>query len=337
MKREKLKTYLCRGEPTDISGVPEEIKILPLGMVTSQKGDFIVDAKSFEMMLQEFNRRKMDKVIDYEHQTLKDVQAPAAGWIKELRLSDDAVIAKVDWNPKAIEYLKNKEYRYLSPVVRVRPTDNRVVLLHSVALTNTPAIDGMFAILKDNSEDEEETDMDLKEFAVLLGLPEDATIEQIKAAIEAMLGEVTSLKAKTTPAADNVVCGLLGLKEDAKTEDLTAAIMALKGNGETVSKQDYLALKVRLDKKDSEDLVEIALKSGKIAPAQKEWAAEYATKDPEGFKAFTEKAPQVISFEEIAKGDDKQKQEREDEDTLAICKAMGVSKEDLEKYGKEQE
>lgn len=339
MKTAKKKTYLCRGEPADITGVPEEIKILPLGMVTTQKGDFIVDEKSFELIASEFARRKLDKVIDYEHQTLKDVQAPAAGWIKSLRLSDDAVMAKVEWNPKATGYLENKEYKYLSPVVRVRPTDNRAVLLHSVALTNTPAIDGMFAILKDdsNDEDEEENVMDLKEFAVLLGLPEDATMEQIKAAVEAILGEVTALKAKTIPAADNVVCGLLGLKEDAKTEDLTAAIMVLKGNGETVSKQEYLALKERLDKKDSEGLVEVALKSGKIAPAQKEWAAEYAAKDPEGFKAFTEKAPQVVSFEEIAKGDDKQKQEREDEDTLAVCKAIGVSKEDLEKYGKEQE
>ena len=43
--------------------------------------------------------------------------------------------------PRA-QYLENKEYRYLSPVVNVRKADNKAVGLHSLALTNTPAIEG---------------------------------------------------------------------------------------------------------------------------------------------------------------------------------------------------
>ena len=58
--------------------------------------------------------------------------------------------------------------------------------LHSVALTNTPAIDGMFPIV--NSEDiddfkEEEDFMELKELITLLGLPETATIEDVRKAL----------------------------------------------------------------------------------------------------------------------------------------------------------
>ncbi|WP_261949169.1 phage protease [Paenibacillus melissococcoides] len=34
-------------------------------------------------MKETFHRRALDIVIDYEHQTLEDVQAPAGGWIKE--------------------------------------------------------------------------------------------------------------------------------------------------------------------------------------------------------------------------------------------------------------
>ena len=54
----------------------------------------------------QFKGRHLDLVIDYEHQTLKDVQAPAGGWIKDIYKGDDALVAKVEWTPKAQEYLK---------------------------------------------------------------------------------------------------------------------------------------------------------------------------------------------------------------------------------------
>jgi len=51
-------------------------------------------------------------VIDYEHQTLKDIQAPAAGWIKQLTWKGEAGLwAVVDWTQQAACYLANKEYR----------------------------------------------------------------------------------------------------------------------------------------------------------------------------------------------------------------------------------
>ncbi len=163
---------VCAGEGVEVSGVPSEIKILPLGRVHSQKGDFTVDDESVELIRKQFKDRKLDLVIDYEHQTLADVQAPAGGWIKDIYKGDDALIAKVEWTPKATEYLKNKEYRYLSPVVMVRKRDQKATALHSVALTNTPAIDGMFPVVNSLTiEDYSEggTTMDLKEIAKASG------------------------------------------------------------------------------------------------------------------------------------------------------------------------
>lgn len=181
------KLIACAGQGVELSGVPKEIKILPLGRVHSQKGDFNVDEESFELIRKQFKDRKLDLVIDYEHQTLADVQAPAGGWIKDLYKGEDAIIAKVEWTEKAAEYLKNREYRYLSPVVLVRKRDQKATAIHSVALTNTPAIDGMFALV--NSLDIEDISeggniMDLKELAKALGLPETATEEEIKKAVE---------------------------------------------------------------------------------------------------------------------------------------------------------
>lgn len=131
----------------DLSVVPEYIKILPLGFVSSEKGDFLVDNESFLLMKEHMAHRKIDIVVDYEHQTLKDIQAPASGWIKELSLKADGIYAKVEWTAKAENYLRNREYRYLSPVVMIRERDKKVLQLHSVALTNTPAINGMMPII----------------------------------------------------------------------------------------------------------------------------------------------------------------------------------------------
>lgn len=330
-----------------IEGVPDVVSLLPLGKVKSQKGDFIVDQESFERIRNTFKERGIDIVIDYEHQTLEDVQAPAGGWIKDLFIQDGAIAAKVEWTPKAQEYLINKEYKYLSPVVLVRKSDQKAVVLHSVALTNTPAIDGMFAIVNSiNLDDFEEggKDMDLlKKLAALLGLAEDATEEQVMQAIKTAVGEVEKLKEEakkqeegTEPVANKVICGLLGLdSKDAKTEDVAAAIMALKNPANFVPVAEFNKLKERLDKKDSEELVTKALKAGKISAAQKEWAEEYALKDPEGFKKFVEKAPQAVPMRELGMEDTKRNDGRLEETTMAVCKMLGVSKEDVEKYGKD--
>lgn len=131
----------------NLTEVPEYIRVLPLGYVSSEKGDFIVDEDGFQRIHNRMKRRAIDIVIDYEHQTLKDVPAPAAGWIKDLVLKENGVFAKVQWTEKAKEYLKNKEYKYLSPVVFVKKKDHKVEQLHSVALTNCPAINGMIPII----------------------------------------------------------------------------------------------------------------------------------------------------------------------------------------------
>lgn len=132
---------------SEITEAPEYIKVFPHGYISSMKGDFIVDDESFRLMKEHMQRRKLDIVIDYEHQTLSDVQAPASGWIKDLILKSDGIFARVEWTLPAKQYLAKKEYRYLSPVVLVRKSDHKAIQLHSVALTNTPAIDGMTPIV----------------------------------------------------------------------------------------------------------------------------------------------------------------------------------------------
>ena len=181
MKKTELTVRPLSG--IDLSGVPEVIRVLPKGHVSSTKGDFEVDDRDIAGIIRQFKARRLDLVIDYEHQTLSDVQAPAAGWIKDLYPGEDALMARVEWTKKGREYIANKEYRYLSPVVLVKKADQHAAVFHSAALTNTPAITGMFAIINSDvlsiEEEEEEPKMELSELIQLLGLEEGTTEEDV--------------------------------------------------------------------------------------------------------------------------------------------------------------
>lgn len=330
----------CAAGTTELTGAPTQIVLIPRGKVSSQKGDFIVDEQSFAAMKAEFNRRGNDVVIDYEHQTLGDGQAPAAGWIKALALTDQGVEGTVEWTAKAQEYLINKEYRYLSPVVLARKSDGRAIVLHSAALTNAPAIDHMKAIVNsidvsvyiDPEKGNDNMNELLKKLITLLKLNENATEDQVLEALGAAIAPSTD--PQTELVANKTILDLLGCSAEAKTEDVSAAIMALKNTSSTVSKADFLALKAQLDQRDADEAVLTAMKAGKITPAQKEWATEYALKDRAGFDAFVLKAPQVIPLDKLDLDSPlKPRTAALDDTTMKICKMAGVTEEDVKKYG----
>lgn len=338
-----------KSKEMEVGGAPEIISVLPLGHVKSAKGEFDVDGESFAAMKAQIAQRGVDLVVDYEHQTLTGEQAPAAGWVKELFLDDGQIKARVEWTDRAKAYLSNREYRYLSPVITVRKADNKAMGLHSIALTNTPAIEHMEAIVNSLNFEGGQNTMDfMKELAKLLGLGEDATEEQVKEALKACLEENKSLKesaaeaAKQQPpendkvVANKEVCELLGLKAGAATADVAAAIMALKsGNiGGVNLAEQVKSLEAKLADRDAEEAVEMALKAGKITPAQREWAKGYALKNLEDFRGFVEKAPQVVPMGDVGGPESLAlKRDEVDEATLLVCKQLGISAEDVKQYG----
>lgn len=342
MKKTELTVRPLSG--IDLSGVPEVIRVLPKGHVSSTKGDFEVDDRDIAGIIRQFKARRLDLVIDYEHQTLSDVQAPAAGWIKDLYPGEDALMARVEWTQKGREYIANKEYRYLSPVVLVRKADQHAAVFHSAALTNTPAITGMFAIINSDAlsiEEEEEPRMELSALIELLGLEEGTAEEDVLKRIKELTqqaaeegqggqeGKEGPAKEGTQLVANKTVLDLLGLPEDARTEDVTARIMAFKA-GDSALQRRVAELEKQAASQKAEELVGLAMKDGKLSPAQKEWAVAYALSDPKGFAKFVEKAPVVVPMGKTAFAADERKQDGVD---WRILKNQGVTEEDLKKYG----
>lgn len=337
----KQEEVVCSAGQVAVDGVPGEIKILPLGMVHNVRQDFLVDEESCQKIIESFRGRRLDLVIDYEHQTLKDIQAPAAGWIKDIKKGGDSLIAVVEWTLKAQEYLKNKEYRYLSPVVFVRKTDNKAIGLHSAALTNTPAIDGMFAIVNSagfpagsiETKKQGGTKMEfLQKIAELLGLPPEATETDVAAAVEA-LKKGENKQQEQEVVANSTILSMLGLKADAKTDDVTAKIQQIQSGGSDVM-TELAVLKQTIAKRDAEHAVGTALKEGKITSAQKEWAEMYAMKDPEGFQSFCSKAAPVVPVGKMDIVD--ARTDGKTEVDMTVLKNMGLTKEDLDKYASEE-
>lgn len=101
---------------------PESFFLLCFGMNTYTKdgknSDFVFTPETAEMLIEEFDKRGRDLVIDYEHQTLTGEKAPAATWIDSLTQNSEGLSAHVRyWTRKAADLLQSGEYRYFSPVL----------------------------------------------------------------------------------------------------------------------------------------------------------------------------------------------------------------------------
>ncbi len=121
------------------------------------QGPFRLDARVFEDIIRNLNATENRCVaLDYEHtsETLPDSVAqhgvPALAWITDLEDRGDGTLwGTFEWvDPVAVEHVRAKRYRYLSPAIQFGAVDKETgkpigARLTSVALTNKPFLDGM--------------------------------------------------------------------------------------------------------------------------------------------------------------------------------------------------
>lgn len=320
------------------AAVPDRIRLVPMGHVKTSKGDYDVTPEGLAAVIAGFEAKKRDIVFDYEHQTLHDVQAPAAGWITGLEAAPDGLWAKVNWTDRAREYIANREYRYFSPVVFPNKQTRVMVALHSVALTNDPATTGASPLV---NKDNPETEDPMREALIqLLGLDPAVTDDDLVAAIQSMkdkLGEAEAEIAAKADIADSAIQAL-ALKADAKGADVRGAVIALRNPDGHVSIEEFKALKAQVADRDAEELVALALKDGKITPAQKDWAKAYALKDGEGFGAFVSAAPKVVDTGMSAGAGARQGAgaSKLTEEERLVCKQIGLSEETFLAHNQER-
>lgn len=217
--------------------IPDSLTVIPEGKIDIEGGEAIyMDSEAGQMVVSSFNRRGNDMVVDYEHQTLSNGPAPAAGWIKKLRyIAGKGVLADISWTTRAIEYLKAREYRYFSPVLTVSGYGRKVADLFSVALTNSPRINHLPSIVASRKPENDQKTIDDTQRHVnrLLGIGDDVFFKYAhdpakrvaaKSAVDAFLhaGDMVFAKYQNQPErwpgiiddCQRRVNELMGVKED---------------------------------------------------------------------------------------------------------------------------
>ncbi|HUT12920.1 MAG TPA: phage protease [Thermoguttaceae bacterium] len=252
----RLRAIVCEVAPD--GEIPNRILLVPWGRVESQNGSFIVNDKCAAEIVNQFLAHGVDLPIDYEHQTIgaeytaPDGKAPAAGWIKSLEVVEgEGIYGRIEWTAPAQTMIAAKEYRYLSPVVFVETQTLEAIELHSVALTNKPAIAGMRAIVNRISN-KEDSDMEIPgmdpsglvaELKLLLQLGDEATLEDLLGAIKSLAEKVASYEVTPEEGAA-LIEAIVEVAEQELTEEGGEAVAtaAREGNGKAVASSLRLAI-----------------------------------------------------------------------------------------------
>lgn len=354
------------------TGATNEIQLFPAGEFASvdgrpddtDNGVWILTAELAAELVAQVSAATTPFVIDYEHQTLNAVKngqpAPAAGWFSQVewREGEGLYAIGVEWTEAAAAMIAKKEYRFISPVFAYNKRGEVKQLLHA-ALTNTPALDGMDAVMlaaasrlaslstetETTNVDEEQLAMLLANLRWLLNLPETSTPEEVCAELNKIIDAVSA--GQGTAAAS---VGLLNLlkQRDEQIASLTASAYDPSKHAPIEMVNDLqtrlAAANQQMEKvgnPEVDTLIQAALSDGRLVPAQEAWAKDYGNKDTDGFKSWLEKAPKIAALSATQTGGKPPKPSQpapalsnDDDDVLdvAICTMMGVDPEDVKRY-----
>jgi phage I-like protein len=133
------------------------IQIFPISPkpLAHPSGDMLFDRAFAELLVRNFRSYPGEVPADYDHGVEKGSGSPdhglASGWVRDVKIEGDAVVAYVDPTDRATALVEAGEYRFASPTVHFDWTDPRTgkaqgPTLLSLALTNRPFIRGMRAV-----------------------------------------------------------------------------------------------------------------------------------------------------------------------------------------------
>ena len=228
-----------------------EIEICPT------EGEYAAETINGTPFVEKFSVEALQKVIenwkaegskdilcDIDHSSVETNDTIAAGWINSLFIDEDAKRLKgyLHLSQKGADLLNGLEYRYISPVLMFTE-DNYPYYLDSASLTNTPRLQELrpvynsknFKVVKneDGKPDEEKVNINeekdfklMEELKKLLGLPEEATDEDIKASVAELVEKVKAVAEEEAKAeadrlqaeAEEAVNACGGVEEDKKEE-----------------------------------------------------------------------------------------------------------------------
>ena len=309
---------------------PETFLLLKFGgnvyTKDGKEGGFDFDDASADALIAEFNSRSRDLVIDFEHSTLTGGEAPAAGWIDRLEKNSEGLCAHVKyWTDKAKEYLTKGEYRYFSPTLLFGRGGKTPGALHSVALTNHPALHGVDALVANDTQLNPSDPLATAE-------PSGEAGSDTKGK-ETPMTEKTETVALTDDQVLSVAREILGLN-DATAENVRGKLLALKTQAELVPglQSRVKELEDAADAEARRLALEDLLKTGRLTNAMAE-SDHFKNMPLSGLQSYKDATPEN-SVVPLRKPEEK-KRAATPAAPSPILKNLGLTDEEITKLDKE--
>ena len=333
---------------------PRWVKLLPFGTIAANDGrpGWTLPAENADAVIaaSQIPTKPGSGLIDFDHATQLAKSSRAAGWITTLakanpETNEPGIWAQVDWTPDGAAALTSKVFRFFSPTF----FENAAHVVRRIvggSLVNNPAIDALPALA---STTPQENHVDpLVKIRALLGLPADATADDINAKISQMCTTATASAALNTRF--TAICAAAGVTFDAAkfgdTEQLAICTKLATPGGEQIallrSEVDTLntqlvTLRGEGARATAEQKVTLAIAAGKITPAQRPWAIGtpekpgYAVTHPAEFDELMGVTPTILASGRVKLPTDPANADELTSDQLAMCAMTGVKPEDFKK------
>jgi phage I-like protein len=320
---------------------------------------FAVTRQTMSDIVANFRRRKADTVIDYEHasefpEAAQGQPIPAAGWLKEIDDgpgADGVLYGLAEFTPRAQELVRNREIKYVSPVIDWGARDKvtgeaQGATLTSLALTNRPFLEALpaLALSERRSQKPEvrsqnagwQLDHDAAESGAagfsLRIRKEKRTVKVILADRGARTVRVVS---DDNTESTLMVEGLEAPPTVVRLSDLKRGNDGRYDFGSVPRDSDALIAGEVLRGMEAQSAVDSAVREGKITPAQRPFYERMALSDPDGFRQVAATMKPQVDLREHGTGADGSKLETPREVQLAIDAAVAAKQKDHPKlnYG----
>lgn len=318
---------LPEGEP------PSEFRIWGYGEVRCQwEGEPVTVFQFTPEDAQEVVRRAANSQtrgelhIDYQHRTdlpVDNSPAVAAGWFNLEAREDGLYAVNVRWTPRAAQMLIDREFRYHSPVFW--DEKGHIRQLDKLSLTNEPATIDQAPLMASASAGSGGS-MNREKLIALLGLPSDATDEQIESALNAMREQAGQAQAAQALLASAGITARIG------TDEARGQAMALAANAQLASRvaqleRENAELKAGRTAQDAEAVVEQALQQGKILAHQRAFWLDKAKADLAGVKAYFASAAPVVPTAPVKPEGDHAPADHLTAEELEVIRQLQITKE----------
>lgn len=280
--------HLCSGgfeRELAPGGAPDWVHLLTNGSMTARDGRRFTLSDP-NAVIRTFRADAVDLPIDYEHQIDKEEArlkgpVPAAGWIRELKVEETGLWARVEWTERARAMIASREYRYLSPSLLVNRKTTEIVKLKGAGLVHHPALH-LTALAS------QETDMDpeatfLQQVIEALDLEPDTPPEEVLTVVAKMKEVVT----KVAGAPVNTRKSVDELAERLATPDPAKFVPIATVQAILAERNANIAT---MSEERAREKVTEATRKGYLSPAMQDWATALCRSDEASFDAFLAKA-----------------------------------------------